>query len=157
LRFVNKNPFGIFFAWFMGKEAAIGIFIGVAHFSFSYIFSFNCAKDNYSTFTQMKFFTLIFNIYLLALAFFPCADVDSCVETNDNYISATDNKKEDHKEAENCTPFCICACCAIPIIHQPISADEVSKQIYFAAKYPSLKIHYPSYSSASIWQPPKFC
>ena len=105
----------------------------------------------------MKLFTLLFNIYLLALAFFPCADVDSCVEANDTFISAAQNNKKDHKETENCTPFCICACCAVPIIHQAITANETAKQIFLAVKYPSVKINFPSFSSTAIWQPPKFC
>lgn len=105
----------------------------------------------------MKFFALIFNIYLLALAFFPCADVDSCVETNDISIAANNTNKEDHKETENCTPFCICTCCAVPIIYQSVSIKEVPKQIHVDVKYPSLSIKYPSQNSPSIWQPPKFC
>ncbi|MCY7291285.1 MAG: hypothetical protein LH615_03800 [Ferruginibacter sp.] len=104
----------------------------------------------------MKFFTLLFKIYLLALSFFPCADVDSCIETNSPYISSINNK-EDHNETENCTPFCICSCCALQIIHQPTAINENSKQIYFALKYPALKINFRSYSNDGIWQPPKFC
>lgn len=105
----------------------------------------------------MKCFTLLFNIYLLALGFFPCADVDDCVETNNIAITANTSNKEDNKETENCTPFCICACCAVPIIHQSVSIKEVSQQIHLGVKYASLKIKYPSHNSASIWQPPKLC
>ena len=105
----------------------------------------------------MKLFTLLFNIYLLALSFFPCADVESCVKTNDTFIAVIEKSKEDHKDPENCTPFCICACCAVPIIHQAISVNEVSKHYFLVVKYPSLKINYPSQSSAPILQPPKFC
>ena len=134
----------------------MGSFGGVARFIFSYIFSFNCAVD-ICTFTQMKFFTLLFNIYLLALSFFPCADVDSCVESNRSITSTDNSNKANHKDSENCTPFCICACCAVPIIHDVINVNDSSKQIYLAAKYPPLKLTYPSYSSAAVWQPPKFC
>ena len=104
----------------------------------------------------MKLFTLLFNIYMLALSFFPCADIDISVNDNENIISSTDNNKKEHNETENCTPFCICSCCAVPIIYEAINIDENSKQIYLSAKYPSLKINCPSLSSAAIWQPPKF-
>ncbi|MFN0083341.1 MAG: DUF6660 family protein, partial [Ferruginibacter sp.] len=102
----------------------------------------------------MKLFALLFNIYLLALSFFPCADVDTCIESDESHITAGANNKEDHKETENCTPFCICACCAASIIHQAINVNEISKQISLAVKYPSVKINFPSFSSATIWQPP---
>lgn len=106
----------------------------------------------------MKFFTLLFNIYLLALSFFPCADVDSCEDDSIHVSVATNNpNKEDHKESEDCTPFCICACCAVPIIYQSVSMKEVPQQIHLEVKYPSLNIKYPSHNAASIWQPPKFC
>ena len=105
----------------------------------------------------MKLFTLLFNIYLLALSFFPCADMDSCVETNSVLITSIENNKEDHKEKESCTPFCICACCAVPIINQTAILEINTKQEFFSVKYASININYPSQSLARIWQPPKLC
>lgn len=105
----------------------------------------------------MKLFILLFNIYLLALSFFPCADLDSCVATGDSFIAAIENNKEDHKEKENCAPFCMCACCATPIINQTILSEINTKQQFFSIKYASVNINYPSQSLASIWQPPKLC
>ena len=105
----------------------------------------------------MRFFTLLFNGFLLALSFFPCADVESCVETNDTFIAVIENNKEDHKELENCTPFCVCACCAVPIINQTALIEINTEQQFFSVKYASINMNYPSQSSASIWQPPKFC
>ena len=105
----------------------------------------------------MKLFTLLFNIYLLALSFFPCADVESCVKTNDTFSAVIINNKEDNKDPENCTPFCICACCAVPIINQTALIEINTEQQFFSVNYASIHIHYLSQSFASIWQPPKFC
>jgi hypothetical protein len=106
----------------------------------------------------MKFLILLFNFYILALSILPCNDVDVCNENSDTKISMlTTNNKDDHKQTENCTPFCICSCCAVPIIHQATNTNEIVKQTYLSVQYPSLKIFYPSYSSVAIWQPPKFC
>lgn len=140
-----------------GQRSSYGHHRCVTHLYGIPFFIINCAIDYYCIFTHMKHFLLLFNIYLLSLAFFPCADVDTCIESNESLITTSTNNKEDHKEAENCTPFCICTCCAAPIIHQAIGLGETSKQTYFTTSYPSLSIHYPSHAAAAIWQPPKFC
>ena len=106
----------------------------------------------------MKFFALVFNVYLFALSFFPCADVDYCDENTGIATSLSPmHKTENRPGVENCTPFCICACCTTSIINEMVYKQETSKQIYAAFKFPSIQILYPSQTIAAVWQPPKFC
>ena len=117
----------------------------------------NYGRD-FTNFMQMKLFTLLFNFYLLALAFFPCADIDTCDEENVSVASSiTKDNEQKQKNVENCTPFCICACCAAPIITAAINSVESAKHKFFTYRYSYKQLMYPNETLAAVWQPPKFC
>ena len=107
-------------------------------------------------FDPVKVFTLIFSFYILALSCMPCSDKDDC-----NYMSAdqstfatTDHSDHD-SDTENCSPFCMCACCGQSFsssfasyslaLHVPVSLD----------KFPIYNASFVSEVYLSIWQPPK--
>ena len=101
----------------------------------------------------MKVLTLIFSFYLLAMAVRPCSDCDFQDVKRDIY---TTSEHSDHESGnENCSPFCICACCgqSITNIFYPSTIyrlKPVVEEIF--------PIYYTSFFSEvylSIWQPPK--
>jgi hypothetical protein len=92
-------------------------------------------------------------MYILMLSFAPCGDSVECDVGN-----RTEQSHNSHKhENENCTPFCICACCGQPVtsnINYPIA-----KNILIPENFNNCKAIYTqtfiSLFSATIWQPPK--
>jgi len=107
------------------------------------------------TFAPMKFFTLIFSVYILALSILPCGDQRDCNQSEQTAITATTDHENHNHEQETCTPFCICACCG-----------SVFSNLYYPATLslfvPTSSKNLPVYQNAfvreiyfNIWQPPK--
>lgn len=108
-------------------------------------------------FAPMKFFVFIFSFYLLALSCMPCADLESCNLENQKrtFNSTTSSHSHQNDDTENCSPFCICACCgqSIATLFYPVN---------FVCHSPNAIKTFPIYSSSAfpevyfnIWQPPK--
>ena len=57
----------------------------------------------------MRFLTIILSVYILVLSLAPCGDDIDCSKHANNKTEQTSDT-HDHK-SENCSPFCICACC----------------------------------------------
>ena len=104
----------------------------------------------------MKIFTIIFTFYLFALAIVPCGDKDDCKNQNSEFADLADNDHSDHDEdSENCSPFCVCACCG----------HSTGSVFYHVALYNLIPVaaqDVPIYNASfvseeylSIWQPPK--
>ena len=92
-------------------------------------------------------------MYVLALSFAPCADELEC---NEIYTTESSHSKHTH-EKENCTPFCICACCGQPVtskINYPV-AQTILKPETFNKSIAIYNQTFISQFSANIWQPPK--
>lgn len=105
----------------------------------------------------MKFFTIIFSIYLLALSVMPCADMMECKHQSEKSVSpfAANNHEKHSGDSEQCTPFCICNCCG-----QTCNSEFNSNHI--AVFENPVEQNFPVYTSAfvpevyfNIWQPPK--
>ena len=92
-------------------------------------------------------------MYILVLSLAPCGDSVECGERN-----KTEKSHNNHKhENENCTPFCICACCGQPVasnINYPV-AQTVSKPEIFNKSIAIYNQTFISQFNANIWQPPK--
>jgi hypothetical protein len=109
----------------------------------------------------VKFFTLIYALYILALPLFPCGDKDDCIDEKAETSIAKQNNTEQQNhehEDENCSPFCTCMCCGqvITNLFYPVNSDINKK--YFISKSTSSynnNFRLPSYLDR-IWQPPKF-
>jgi hypothetical protein len=104
----------------------------------------------------VKLFTLIFSFYLLALAVMPCSDMEDCnYPSADQSTFATTDHSDHDSDTENCSPFCMCACCG----------QSITNIFYPTALYnptPVVKQDIPIYNASfisevylSIWQPPK--
>lgn len=108
----------------------------------------------------MKFFNIIFSIYLVALSCLPCDDVElnSAAHKTVEITSNHDEKSNNHdKENDLCSPFCSCSCCGSQIVSffkiTTLSFNIVSKNI--RTKLPSYTPKFISNFYGSIWQPPQ--
>jgi len=92
-------------------------------------------------------------MYILVLSLSPCGDNVECDKSNKTEQSQNSHK---HKK-DNCTPFCICACCGqlvaskinYPVAQTILRPENLNKSI---AIYNQTFI---SKFSDTIWQPPK--
>ncbi|MEZ4773104.1 MAG: DUF6660 family protein [Bacteroidia bacterium] len=104
----------------------------------------------------MKIFTLIFSFYLFALAVMPCSDKDDCKYQGADQSTFASTDHSDHDtDTENCSPFCMCACCgqSITNIFYPTTLRNLTP---IATKYfPVYNASFVSEVYLSIWQPPK--
>src|SRR3970040_664687 len=100
---------------------------------------------------------LILSIYLTALSFLPCADleVNSVVHTSKELSSYKENHSH-NKEKDLCSPFCSCNCCGVQILsHFPINFDFPLISTVIKTKEPFYKSIFASNFFGSIWQPPQ--
>ena len=106
----------------------------------------------------MKFFTVIFSIYILALSVMPCSDAYN--DCKDNTEFSDNSQSHSHKSDTNdiCSPFCLCDCCGM------VSGIVLQWNVYNLVKAKTFELSKPEiyYKSifipcyfGKIWQPPK--
>ena len=101
----------------------------------------------------MRFFAIIFSIYLLATSCFPCSEAEA-----DNIdCKKTDRKNSDsHKQESSdiCSPLCVCGCCTGTTFEITENSCEINfhKEITLKGFYFQTE---PDSPLSSIWQPPK--
>lgn len=107
----------------------------------------------------MKYFWIIFSVFILYLSISPCCDDEGCGKTNNIQASSTitEHHHQDTEHNEICSPFCVCACCG-----NHISTNKIFKASYEISLLESENYkptHYTSQFSskfeATIWQPPQ--
>ncbi len=108
-------------------------------------------------FCAMRVMYFLFAMYVLALSVYPCSDKETCADEGKagiTIVSVTDHNHTS-SEVDQCTPFCICACCAanIQLNHQlQITFSDLIHNTQVATLY----FERPLLNNAkSIWQPPK--
>lgn len=100
--------------------------------------------------------TLIFSFYILALSCMSCSDKDDCnYMSNDQSKFATTNHSDHDSDTENCSPFCMCACCGQSCSFTHFQTDLSQNFPTVAQKVSVYKAFFSSKVSFSIWQPPK--
>jgi hypothetical protein len=104
----------------------------------------------------VKYLALIFSFYFFALAVMPCSDKDDCTyqSSEQSPFSTTDHSDHDG-DTENCSPFCMCACCG-----HSVTAPDFFVSLPSLVQYPSknlsfYKASFVSGAFSKIWQPPK--
>ncbi len=88
---------------------------------------------------------------MLALGFLPCGDESEC---NDNAEQQTLVPYQQEQEADDCSPFCACACCAASAYHQNFPSAKAFT-FFSKASIFFYKFELNSYDYHSVWQPPK--
>lgn len=105
----------------------------------------------FHTFVTMKFmFYILFACYFISLTVLPCTDADAC---NDAKCEQTSNGGA-HHEAETCSPFCVCSCCAVHFVIKTV--EPMPKQV--AVIQTVYTIHKETKTTPAItpiWQPPR--
>jgi hypothetical protein len=102
----------------------------------------------------MKWFAVIFSIYIIYLVTLPCVDnTSACMKTN------TENVPHSHDHDGNdipgeCSPFCFCSCCSISIVITNFQIDLKPVEIidyFYTPDYKSTLARYIT----PVWQPPR--
>lgn len=112
-------------------------------------------RTGFTYFWEVKIRTLIFTIYLLALTVYPCSDAETCADDSPSG-SKVELASHDHSqdETDQCTPFCICACCSATIrltvteVILPAAFHNTTHTIPYTERPLLTNPH-------AIWQPPK--
>ncbi|MEZ4945089.1 MAG: DUF6660 family protein [Cyclobacteriaceae bacterium] len=105
----------------------------------------------------MRISQAIFAFYILFLALYPCSDANSrAIEQKSEIVSALQSTHlSSGMEADICTPFCICACCAAHIKISALSDLDFLGVIHNTkANIPYIEKKVLS-GNSSIWQPPR--
>lgn len=103
----------------------------------------------------MKYVSILFSLYLIALTLMPCSDVPKLKAIELVSCSSQNNySNSDHCTEEGCAPFCSCSCCAV--------GKYVDLQARIKLGSPIIQVTYVIRSNTAIkqqpvdvWQPPK--
>jgi hypothetical protein len=105
----------------------------------------------------MRISALILSLIILCLAVYPCGDADTCIDEQRSGTANVSDTDHDHssREQDNCTPFCVCSCCATHI-QLPLDftlsfhpAEHNTRVLTAYLDRPLLM------DGLSIWQPPR--
>lgn len=101
----------------------------------------------------MRFFTVIFSLYVCYLIALPCIDKH---DENDIHVHelSQNNENDSDNHTNHCSPFCTCDCCVSPVLNNFIVVN-FSKQQYSSTNHSTYTSSFNSSHFASIWQPPK--
>jgi hypothetical protein len=101
----------------------------------------------------MKTAAYILSFIVVALTAAPCLD-----EPQDNTLAQTEisqHPSHNHaNEADHCSPFCTCMCCASPVIYTA-GNFSISLLSFVTRNFVVYKSDFDPAPSSSIWQPPK--
>ncbi len=104
----------------------------------------------------MKYFTIIFSIYMTLLALSPCRDSEDFITISKLVTADAKSHSADERAGmDTCNPFCTCTCCSTVrtlTSHEPVVIifHQELKQTFSEPKVPALLEE-----SISIWQPPQ--
>ena len=103
----------------------------------------------------MKFIAFILSFTMLYMYFLPCGDFQECNVKTEEKISITDNHQQHNHDAEACTPFCVCSCCAASASFTPFAKAQATHVAFQSTKYSLFDVAFNSEVFSSIWQPPQ--
>jgi hypothetical protein len=100
----------------------------------------------------MKIIAYILALTILGLSVYPCSDGLCCDEEQK---ATSHNQSED--EEDNCSIYCLCACCGSSFVENKIKASElINKQALFTFNF-HYSFHYSFSYQSTIWHPPTYC
>ena len=109
---------------------------------------------------NMKVFSSILALFMMALFVMPCADMyeKNVFNIQEHSTEITHQDNHEHTDSDLCTPFCLCGCCGI------VSGIVLQWNVYSLVKAKTFdrskpKVYYKctliSHYLGGIWQPPK--
>jgi hypothetical protein len=110
---------------------------------------------------QRKFLTSIFIIYTVVLLTQPCEDfqADSLEKKAQTIVTSVSDPIHSDSEPgpETCSPFCICGCCGLTVLHHGFTTLAMTDRITVAETALTAFYQPPTNRTYvdSIWQPPK--
>jgi hypothetical protein len=103
-----------------------------------------------------KFLTVLFTCYIITLSFMPCNDADDCVQENAIEHSSVNSDHAEHEgDTENCTPFCMCACCGQSYHFEYFPASLGFESAILVLEESKYQATFISGYACSIWKPPQ--
>jgi hypothetical protein len=100
----------------------------------------------------MKFLRILLAILIISSSLYPCMDIENISFAESSFVNTS--SQETHSESEdNCSPFCICACCSISFSLDNYSS--LSDIFYSTNSIIHFQDNYLFNPFLSIWQPPK--
>lgn len=105
----------------------------------------------------MKFLTVIFGIYILALSVMPCGDTYNAYKTNTVLTENSQSHSHDSDHNDQCSPFCTCACCSISSSSKlaPLNIKITKPEVVSKLTFPHQNFSLVSNYYGNIWQPPR--
>lgn len=89
----------------------------------------------------MKIIAYILALTILGLSVYPCSDGLDC----------------DEEQEDNCSVYCLCACCGSFFVENKIKASElINKQALFTFNF-HYSFHYSFSYQSTVWHPPTYC
>lgn len=92
---------------------------------------------------------------MLCMSCLPCGDSEECNAKTEAKISATDDHQQHRHDAEACSPFCSCSCCAASAFYSPFAKAQVNKVMLSSEKFSLFNVAFTTEALNGIWQPPK--
>ncbi|WP_435226501.1 DUF6660 family protein [Niabella hirudinis] len=105
----------------------------------------------------MKFFALIFVVYLLVVSVIPCSDGYSRCASSGSRVEMTMSHDHQASHRDICGPFCMCSCCGATanFAFQLLKVNEAKMPDVKNRKFLPRDFFFHSNYYGNIWQPPK--
>jgi len=107
----------------------------------------------------VKYFAILFSVYLLALSVMPCKDKEDCKHIHSEHFSNAGEDGSDHsghdKDIEHCSPFCMCSCCGTSCVYNYSYYKYIPNTPVLANTFTIYKTSFIPEVYLAIWQPPK--
>jgi len=104
-----------------------------------------------------KLFTFFFIIYTVVLLTQPCQDFQAASLELKQTVTSGSIPSDSEAGSETCSPFCICGCCGLSVVHHGPTTTAISERIEFTENM-LVSIYYAPLTNSfidPIWQPPK--
>ncbi len=111
----------------------------------------------YAIFVPVKLYVYFMAIHILILGLVPCSDMHTEYKDISKKNEFTQNHNHEEDKDDECSPFCICACCGNSISILNFEPLNISKLLNF---FINQKVAFGKFSFicsffGNIWQPPK--
>lgn len=97
----------------------------------------------------MRLLALLLSLYVICLTALPCADVP-----DRGHEAPLTQQSHNHDDADCCSPFCTCNCCAMAM-HCEIQAVDFQVRTLVREQITAYPTLIETQRVGEIWQPPK--